>query len=249
MEQKQRSFGSIKNRINMKTIVISGGSSGIGRATVKQFLNADEDCRVITFARRMEKLQGLTAELSDQQRERFKALRIDLEHPEFSELVESVEQFGGKVDVLINNAGLLIVKPFDQLTRQDIQRSYQVNIMSVYELIQTLLPYMPSGNILNISTMGGVRGSQKFSGLSAYSSSKSALLNLTELLAEEFSDRGIHVNAIALGAVDTPMLASAFPDFKTDVTPERVSEYIYQLTTSDYKLLNGKTIELTATTP
>jgi NAD(P)-dependent dehydrogenase (short-subunit alcohol dehydrogenase family) len=72
---------------------------------------------------------------------------------------------------------------------------------------------------------------------------------LTELLAEEFSDRGIHVNAIALGAVDTPMLANAFPDFKTEVTPERIAEYIYRLTTSDYKLLNGKTIELTATTP
>lgn len=238
-----------KNEYRMKTIVISGGSSGIGRATVKYFLNAHSDYRVITFARRSDKLQELSEELSEDQRNRFKGLSIDLEHPNFDELENAIKEFGGEVDVLINNAGLLIVKPFEELTEEDIKRSYQVNILSVYQVIQCVLPYMSQGNILNISTMGGVRGSQKFAGLSAYSSSKSALLNLTELLAEEFSDRGVHVNAIALGAVDTPMLASAFPGFKTEVTPDRVAEYIFQLTTSDYKLLNGKTIELTATTP
>ena len=233
----------------MKTVVISGGSSGIGRATVKYFLNAGEEYRVITFARRIEKLTELSEELSENQRSRFKGLHINLEKPNFEELTDSIESFGGKVDILINNAGLLIVKPFEELTREDILRSYRVNVMSVYELVQAVLPFMKGGNILNVSTMGGVKGAQKFAGLSAYSSSKSALLNLTELLAEEFSGRGIHVNAVALGAVDTPMLASAFPDFKTNVTADRVAEYIYRLTTSDYKLLNGKTIELTATTP
>lgn len=234
----------------MKTVLISGGSSGIGRSTVKHFLEKSDTWKVISFARRGDSLEELSEELSEDQRKRFAHCTLDLENPNFTELVQIIIEFAeSRIDTLINNAGFLVVKPFEELTREDIRRSYQINVLSVFELVQVVLPYMSSGCILNISTMGGIRGAQKFPGLSAYSSSKSALLNLTELLAEEFKGRGIHVNAIALGAVKTPMLASAFPGFETDITPERIAEYIFHFTTEDYKLLNGKIIELTATTP
>ena len=109
---------------------------------------------------------------------------------------------------------------------------------------------MESGsNVLNISSIGGVQGSVKFPGLSAYSSSKGALNILTEMLAEEYKNRGIHFNSLALGSVQTKMLEKAFPNFKASTSALEMAEYIYNFSTNGYRLMNGKVISVSSTTP
>ena len=141
------------------------------------------------------------------------AVDFNLNHNDYGKINEFLKKFK-KIDVLINNAGFLVNKPFNETTLEDFQMVYSTNVFSVAMLIKNTLDFMESGsNVLNISSVGGIQGSVKFPGLSAYSSSKGALNILTEMLAEEYKDRGIHFNSLALGSVQTKMLEKAFPNF------------------------------------
>ena len=104
-------------------------------------------------------------------------------------------------------------------------------------------------HIVNISSMGGVNGTSKFAGLSAYSSSKGALSTLTECLAEELKPENIRVNALAIGAVDTMMLREAFPGYKADVTASEMAKHIISFSTAQPLLYNGKVIQVSNSTP
>ena len=127
---------------------------------------------------------------------------------------------------------------------------YSTNVFSVAMLVKNTIDFMESGsNVLNISSIGGVQGTVKFPGLSAYSSSKGALNILTEMLAEEYKDRGIHFNSLALGSVQTKMLEKAFPNFTASTSALEMAEYIYNFSTNGYKLMNGKVISVSSTTP
>ena len=97
--------------------------------------------------------------------------------------------------------------------------------------------------------MGGVGGSAKFAGLSAYSSSKGALSILTECLAEELKDYNIHVNALALGAVNTEMLQNAFPGYVANTQPQQMAAFIYDFATTKYSFFNGKVLPVSNSTP
>jgi 3-oxoacyl-[acyl-carrier protein] reductase len=113
-----------------------------------------------------------------------------------------------------------------------------------------VIPKMRIGShVVNISSMGGVQGSVKFSGLSAYSSSKGALITLTELLAEEYKDSGISFNVLALGAVQTEMLAEAFPGYQAPISALEMADYIYDFSINGSKLFNGKIIQVSSSTP
>ena len=105
------------------------------------------------------------------------------------------------------------------------------------------------GHVLNITSMGGVQGSAKFPGLSAYSSSKGALVILTELLAEEFKDSGPSFNALALGAVQTEMLEEAFPGYKAPVSAAQIGEYIIDFALNGHQFYNGKVLPISSSTP
>ena len=97
--------------------------------------------------------------------------------------------------------------------------------------------------------MGGFQGSTKFAGLSAYSSSKSALSGLTECLAEELKDRNIAVNCLALGAVQTEMLGKAFPGYKAPLSAAKMAEFICEFALTGQLFFNGKIIPVSSTTP
>ena len=97
--------------------------------------------------------------------------------------------------------------------------------------------------------MGGVQGSAKFAGLAAYSSSKGALITLMELLAEEYKEKGISFNALALGAVQTEMLQEAFPGYRASVSAERMGQYIAEFALSGHELYNGKVLQVSNSTP
>jgi short-subunit dehydrogenase len=227
----------------LKTVVIVGASKGIGAELMESFASID-GFRVFGFARNMQL-----------QREKWSlnpfvhCLDIDLTSENLQLQILDVLK-NEKVDFLINNAGLLVNKPFMELTPSDILESYKVNVLSVFTTIQAILPLMNNqGHIVNISSMGGFQGTMKFAGLAAYSSSKAALVNLTEMLAEEYKHTQLKFNCLCLGAVQTEMLQAAFPGYEAPVQPAEMAEYISDYTRNAWRWMNGKVIPVSLSTP
>lgn len=224
-------------------IVVSGASQGIGYETALLF--SKNGHQVLAIARNNDKLRSL-----QEQNSLIKVLAIDLLDDSLRERVEGEIQEWGKVDILINNAGQLINKPFMETTKEDFSDQYHSNVISAVTLIKALNERMSEGaHIVNITSMGGVQGSSKFPGLSAYSASKGALSILSECLAEEFVEKGISVNALALGAVQTDMLKNAFPDYKAPLTAKEMAEYICDFSINGNKYYNGKVLQVALGNP
>ena len=161
-----------------------------------------------------------------------------------------VNENWGAVDIVIHNAGALLHKPLKETTVDDFQRIYQVNVFAVAELTRRLDPFFLEGtHVVAISSMGGIQGSMKFAGLAAYSSSKGAVITLMELLAEEYKERGVSFNALALGAVQTEMLKEAFPDYEAPVTARDMATYISEFALKGHQLFNGKVLQVSNSTP
>ena len=226
----------------MKNIIITGTSRGIGFELAHLF--AKNNFRVLALSRN-------TSPLEQEQHPNITPLAIDISKTEDLEKVKTyIETHWAQVDLLINNAGMLVNKPFEDTTKEDFIKVYNVNVFGVAELIQTVLPHLKKGShVVNISSMGGIQGSVKFAGLSAYSSSKGALITLTELLAEEYRERGIAFNVLALGAVQTEMLSEAFPDFKAPLQPSEMAAYLFDFATTGNRYYNGKVLQVSSTTP
>ena len=221
-----------------KRIIVTGASRGIGRALVDTLQNLGH--HVWALSRNIDELKQIKG---------IHAVSIDLsDEQQISDWVGSCEV--DHFDALINNAGMLINKPFSETTTADFEAVYRVNVFGAAQLIRHLLPLLSvDSHILNISSMGGVNGSAKFPGLAAYSSSKGALGILTELLAEEFKDNGPRCNALALGAVQTEMLAEAFPDYEAPVSATEMASYIAYFSLNGHRLYNGKVLPISQSTP
>ncbi|MDA9106642.1 SDR family oxidoreductase [Flavobacteriaceae bacterium] len=223
----------------MKNVIITGASRGIGFELTKLF--CDKGYKVIALSRSISKLNipNVTAYELDISCEKSILKTVKLILNDFSQ-----------VDILINNAGSLINKPFSETSFNDFESIYKVNVFGLAELIRLLLPgFHKKSHVVNISSIGGIGGSSKFPGLSAYSSSKGALNILTEMLSEEFKDSGPSFNCLALGAVQTEMLEEAFPGFQAKVSPLEMANYIYNFSTEGNKLFNGKTIPVSTSNP
>jgi len=229
----------------MKNIIITGASRGIGYELAKQHLALGN--RVLTVSRNEEKLAELSTFAAEGQ---YQFLGIDLaDYAQIEQVLTAIADWD-KVDILYNNAGLCINKPFVEITEGEMLKSWQVNFMAPYRLVQVLLPkFKNNSHVVNVSTMGAVQGSVKFPGLSVYSSSKSATVNLTELLAEELKENGPRINAVALGAVQTEMLEEAFPGYIALTQPNEMAEYLVDFGLNGWKYFNGKTQQASISTP
>jgi NAD(P)-dependent dehydrogenase (short-subunit alcohol dehydrogenase family) len=232
-------------------IIVTGASRGIGYHTALELVKAPNNY-VLALSRDVDKLQDLqkaTQKLGTAGRFHFLALDLTQTFP--SSLFEKIEIMGG-VDVLVNNAGQLINKPFLNTPLDDWQSIFEHNLFAPVRLIQALTPFLEksqNAHILNISSMGGFQGSSKFSGLAAYSASKAALVNLTECLAEELKEKTIAVNCLALGAVQTEMLAAAFPGYVAPVSSEAMGTYVADFALNGHKVFNGKVLPVSVSTP
>lgn len=232
-------------------IIVTGASRGIGFEVAKQLASISYN-RVIAIARSKEKLKLLQKICIDQNNSNLIPIVFDLTNTLQYEslLIKQINSQFDKVDILINNAGFLVNKPFEQLSTVDIGSMIQVNLNAPARLIQCLLPMMIKGShVVNISSMGGFQGSQKFPGLSIYSATKAGLASLTECLAEEYKDSGISFNCLALGATDTEMLNKAFPGYKAPFTAEEMASFIVDFALNKHKFMNGKIIPVTTSTP
>lgn len=225
-----------------KNVIITGASRGIGFELVKYF--ADTNHNVLALSRNIDSLIALN-------HSNIKAISIDLsKEKEIIKAVDFVTKSWSKVDILIHNAGKLINKPFTKTAVNDFLEVYKVNVFAVAELTRLLMSHLKKGShVVTISSMGGVQGSMKFPGLAAYSSSKGAVISLSELLAEEYKERGIAFNVLALGAVQTEMLAEAFPDYKAQMTATEMANYIANFALTGNKFYNGKVLQVSSSTP
>jgi len=225
-----------------KNIIITGTSRGIGFEMVQQF--AKNGHKVLALSRNELPVKALKLK-------NVTAFPFDLGDREaYSKVMDFISSEWHHVDILINNAGALLNKPFANTSMSDFEEVYCTNVFGVAELTRLVLPFMERGShVVTISSMGGVQGSLKFPGLSAYSSSKAAVITLTELLAEEYKETGISFNVLALGAVQTEMLAEAFPGYEAPTTATNMARYIVDFAMNGNEFYNGKLLQVSNSTP
>lgn len=236
-------------------VIITGASKGIGFELTKQF--ASTDMLVLAVSRNTKAIEAF---IKKNNITNVLAISADLSTLKGRDkVVKLCKQLNKPLSILVHNAGALISKPFKKISEKDITEVYQTNVYAPFLLTQSLLPFMglPVGktgkkcgtHVVNISSMGGVQGSAKFAGLSAYSSSKGALCILTECLAEELKGTSISVNCLALGAVQTEMLSKAFPGYKAPLKANQMAEFIFDFALNGNKYFNGKIVPVSLSTP
>ncbi|GGZ79544.1 SDR family NAD(P)-dependent oxidoreductase [Algibacter mikhailovii] len=225
-----------------KNIIITGTSRGIGFELVQLFAKAGY--QVLALSRNEKPIENL--ELAN-----VTCFSFDLsDNDAYKKVEDFINKTWKKVDVLINNAGTLLNKPFSETGLVDFENVYKTNVFGVAELTRVVLPFMlKDSHVVTVSSMGGVQGSMKFPGLAAYSSSKAAVITLTELLAEEYKEAGISFNVLALGAVQTEMLEEAFPGYQAPTTALEMANYIFDFSLNGNKYYNGKLLQVSNSTP
>jgi 3-oxoacyl-[acyl-carrier protein] reductase len=234
-------------------ILITGASRGIGHELAIAFSKM-KDIDLFLVSRDLKKLKLLADEC--------KSINHDCEVQVYANdlnQILSVESFVHQImsecrgiDILINNAGLLINKPYDEFDISEIINTFNVNFIAPSLLIRHILPFMKGrkyAHIVNIGSMGGFQGSSKYRGLSYYSAAKAALSVLTECLAEEYKDYGVAFNCLALGAADTEMFRDAFPNYKAPVNASEMAEFIANFALKGSIVMNGRIIPVTITQP
>jgi len=231
-----------KTNKQMKKVIITGTSRGIGFELAQQF--AENNFQVLALSRNKKPLDDL-------QLKNITTLSVDVcDQGDLQKASNYIQKNWKEVDILIHNAGFLINKPFENLTKDDFLRVYDVNVFGVAELTRICIPFLKKGShVVTISSMGGIQGSLKFPGLAAYSSAKGAVITLSELLAEEYKNQEIAFNVLALGAVQTEMLAEAFPEYQASLQADEMADYIYNFATTGNKFYNGKVLQVSNTTP
>lgn len=227
-----------------KKIIITGASRGIGRELVK--IHLQNGNHVLAIARNEQKLNSLK---EFQHHSELNCLPLDVEeYDKLDQIADAIADWD-RIDVLYNNAGYLVKKPFLNLTEKDVDQSISVNFKAPFRLIQLLVNQMnQNSHIVNISTMGAIQGSTKFSELAIYSSSKSPIITLTELLSQttEFLPK---INSVALGAVQTEILEEAFPGYIAPISAQNAAEFLYHFGLMGHQFQNGKTVQLSLSTP
>ncbi|MAT89727.1 MAG: short-chain dehydrogenase [Flavobacteriaceae bacterium] len=226
-----------------KNIIITGTSRGIGYEMVPILTDAGHN--ILALSRNEVPVSGL--DISN-----CTCFSCDITSSTDIKKVSKFvsENWDGKVDVLINNSGNLENKPFAKMKLEEFKEVYEVNVFGLVAITKEVIPFMTkNGHVVNISSMGGIQGSVKFPGLSAYSSSKGAVITLTELLAEEYKDMGPSFNALALGAVQTEMLEEAFPGYKAPLTAKQMAVYIADFALTGNAYYNGKVLQVSNSTP
>jgi NAD(P)-dependent dehydrogenase (short-subunit alcohol dehydrogenase family) len=225
----------------MKNIIVTGTSRGIGLELALQF--AAKGYHVLALSRSIPKTLL--------ENENISCLSVDLAiESDLQKVTDYISATWKQVDAIVHNAGSLLLKPFSETSQADFESIYKVNVFGVANLTRVALPYLQKGShVVTISSMGGIQGSLKFAGLAAYSSSKGAVITLSELLAEEYKEKGIAFNVLALGAVQTEMLAEAFPGYEAPISAANMAQYIVDFTLTGNRYYNGKVLEVSSTNP
>ncbi len=226
----------------MKNVVITGTSRGIGFELAQKFANNGHN--VLAISRNTKPLEAVN-------HKNINSIAVDISKPvELSKITDFVKSNWQKVDILINNAGKLVNKPFTEISSEDFLEVYKVNVFAVAEITKLMIPFLKKGShVVTVSSMGGIQGSMKFPGLAAYSSAKGAVITLSELLAEEYKEQQIAFNVLAIGAVQTEMLEEAFPGYEAPLSAKEMADYLFNFSLTGNKYYNGKVLQVSSSTP
>ncbi|MBE0662648.1 MAG: SDR family oxidoreductase [Bacteroidales bacterium] len=230
-------------------LIVTGAGKGIGFETVRH-LGKLPGNRIIAISRNIEKLHELATKANPLVSEII-PLKFDIVNGSIkNNLIPFLSELDFRIDGLFNNAGALVNKPFAECSDEDFNLVMRTNLDAPFRIIRDLLPLMNKGShIINAGSMGGVQGSAKFPGLALYSASKGALAILTECLAEELKDRKISVNCLAFGAVQTEMLAAAFPGYQAPLSASEMAVFVADFLVKGHKYFNGKVLPVSVSTP
>ena len=223
-----------------KTVVITGATSGIGLGLAEAFLA--EGYNVVGTGRSTERLQATAARLNAG--DRFLGVAGDVGKPESArEVFEQAIARYGKVDVLVNNAGIFTAKPFTQFTPAEIEEQISTNLKGVLYPSQEAAKHMISrryGKIINITASLAIQPNSNVPALLAVTL-KGGINQATRALALELAPHGVTVNAVAPGIVDTPMHPAETHDFLSKLQPlgriakvSEIADAVLYLAKSDY---------------
>lgn len=220
--------------------IVTGASSGIGRATAIRL--AEAGAGVAIFARSASKLNELAGSYPG----RMIAVPGDAaDERSLGALVATTTERLGQCTILVNNAGHIEPKPVEKMSTAEWDLHFAVNVRAAFILSRLVLPGMRAsgrGAIVNVASISGVPGPQKFPGFAAYGAAKAAVIGFSEALAVEVKDAGIRVNAVSPGSVDTPMLRRVAPSLETDVTPEEIAELVAFLASKRSRAVTGQNL-------
>ena len=245
---------SMSNVFQEPVCIITGGSSGIGLATARKFFDAGY--RISICGRSQERLDEaaklISAGDSLVDSKRLLTVAIDLEDTAQAKAFaqKSLEHFG-RIDVLVNNAGVAPLSPFGAITEDSFEQLININVRSSFylnQLVWNTMVKQGGGTIVNISSLAAV---DPFTGFSTYGASKAWLDLLTHSMAQEGKVLNIRVCSVRPGAVETPLLRGLFPDFPTEqcVSPEAVAEVIWGCVDSPTDYPSGSAFPVTVDQP
>jgi NAD(P)-dependent dehydrogenase (short-subunit alcohol dehydrogenase family) len=225
-----------------RVAIVTGASSGIGRATAE--LLAARGARVVVFSRNAAAL----AELVRGHEASMLAVAGDVADADAIErLFAETESRFGSCELLVNNAGMIDPKPLIDVTPEEWDRMFAVNVRGTYLASRRALPAMIAngrGAIVNVASISGVAGPEKFPGFVSYCASKAAVIELTEALAVEVKQHGVRVNCISPGSVDTKMWADASGGAPAAMTPHEIAESILFLASNASRPMNGQNLNV-----
>jgi NAD(P)-dependent dehydrogenase (short-subunit alcohol dehydrogenase family) len=222
--------------------IVTGASSGIGRATVVEL--ARRGARVGIFARSAAILASIAAPFG----ESMLPISGDVaDAADVERLFAGTEARLGPCSILVNCAGMIDTGSLLETTPERWERMFAVNVHGTYLACRRALPSMidrKRGAIVNVASISGVPGPEKFPGFVSYCASKAAVIGLTEALAVEVRPHGVRVNAVSPGSVDTPMWAEASGGAPASMTPEEVAQTILFLASDASRPMNGQNLDV-----
>ncbi len=240
-------------KIKGKVAVVTGGSRGIGRATALLFAEKGADVAIIYHTNK-EKAEEVKEKILSKNR-KAEVYQCDVSSfKETEKTVQRIVEDFGEIDILVNNAGILINKPFLETDEKIWDRTIQVNLKGVFNMCLFIIPYMlkqNEGKIVNVSSIAGRNGGTV--GI-PYAASKAGVIGITQALASEFTSRGIMVNAVAPGPVDTDLFKNLSLEARKKLEklspngrfahPEEIAHSILFLVENDY--VSGETLNINA---
>lgn len=232
---------SIKNRV----VIITGAGRGIGRSAALRF--AREGAQVVIFSRTASQLTEVATTITNNGGHVLAVAGDVSDEKDVQRLFQSALNAFGRVDILLNCAGMVAVQPFIEMDTATWDRVVAVNLRGTFLCSRAAFQQMAKqkqGVIVNISSLSGVKGVEKFPGLSAYNVSKAGIASLTEILAVEGKPLNIRVCAVSPGAVDTQMLQEAAPHLKAGMTPDDMAEILFFLADDSGRMLSGSNLEI-----